>query len=56
MVVDKLVVKNSELVWVLNVDVICLSHHGNLLDVCCLATTAALRNSKEYSILLALYE
>ena len=36
----------GDLVWVLHVDAICLSYHGNLLDACCLAAMAALRDSE----------
>lgn len=41
-----------QFVWIVHVDVICLSHQGNLLDTCSLATVAALKNSKENALLL----
>ena len=44
--VDSLVVADSDLVWVLHVDAVCLSLDGNLLDTCCLAAVAALSTSK----------
>lgn len=31
-------------VWVVNVDVLCLNHNGNLLDAVTLSAVAALRN------------
>ena len=44
--VKLLALKESQVVWVVYVDVVCLSHHGNLLDACTLAAVAALQNSK----------
>lgn len=41
-----LAVEDSQLVWTVFVDVLCLSHHGNLLDACTLAAVAALQNTK----------
>jgi len=45
-VLDVTCLAAGDLVWVLHVDAICLSYHGNLLDACCLAAMAALRDSE----------
>lgn len=47
---ELLTVKECELAWIVYVDVVCLSHHGNLLDTCILAAVAALQNTKVPSL------
>lgn len=42
---ELLALKESQIIWIVYVDVVCLSHHGNLLDACTLAAVAALQNS-----------
>lgn len=43
---SSLCISESKLAWCLFVEIICLSHDGNILDACLLAMMAALKNTK----------
>lgn len=44
--IHKLVIKSGELVWGVNIDICSINDEGNLQDAACLATLAALKNTK----------
>ena len=47
---DDLCIKESQYVWVLYIDLICLNNDGNVQDACCLAMLSALKSLKLYEM------